>query len=174
MRKTSITLLAALAAVAAATTALAAGRPQRVVHTARNARLGETILVTTTGRTLYTLSVERRGHFVCADAKCLSVWPPLIVKAGVTPTGAAELSVVRRPDGRRQVTYRGRPLYRFAGDKARGEANGEGLEDVGVWHAAAVGDAGGTATSTAPTTTTTTTTTITTTTTGGTGGYGGY
>jgi predicted lipoprotein with Yx(FWY)xxD motif len=34
------------------------------------------------------------------------------------------------------VTYRGLPLYRFTGDTKPGETTGEGIRDVGVWHAA--------------------------------------
>jgi predicted lipoprotein with Yx(FWY)xxD motif len=44
--------------------------------------------------------------------------------------------VFKRPDGRFQVALRGEPLYRYAGDASKGEANGEGLQDFGgTWHA---------------------------------------
>jgi predicted lipoprotein with Yx(FWY)xxD motif len=43
---------------------------------------------------------------------------------------------VKRPEGATQVTYRGRPLYTFGGDRKSGQTKGEGLRDVGVWHAA--------------------------------------
>ena len=136
-----ITLLAVLATLAVAGSALAAnaGQSSHVVSTAKNATLGTTVLVNANGRTLYSLSVERRGRFICTDKACLSFWHPLVVRAGVTPTGAKSLATVRRPDGRRQVTYRGAPLYTFAGDQRRGDAKGEGFKDVGVWHAAATG-----------------------------------
>jgi predicted lipoprotein with Yx(FWY)xxD motif len=136
-----ITILAALLALAIAGAALAAstGRNVRVVSTAKNASLGETVLVNMTGRTLYSLSVERKGKFICTNKACLSFWHPLVVKAGVTPTGAKSLATVRRPDGRRQVTYKGGPLYTFAGDSRRSDVKGEGFKDVGVWHAATVG-----------------------------------
>jgi predicted lipoprotein with Yx(FWY)xxD motif len=45
---------------------------------------------------------------------------------------------VKRPEGDLQVTFRGRPLYTFGGDKKPGQVKGEGLKDVGVWHAALV------------------------------------
>jgi len=140
MRK-RITILAALLAAAVAGSALAAGTGQkvRVVSTVKNAALGETVLVNTKGRTLYSLSVERKGKFICTDKTCLSFWHPLVVKAGVTPTGAKSLATVRRPDGSRQVTYKGGPLYTFSGDSRRSDAKGEGFKDVGVWHAATVG-----------------------------------
>ncbi len=40
-----------------------------------------------------------------------------------------------RPSGAEQVTYKGMPLYTFARDQAPGEANGEGVKDVGTWSA---------------------------------------
>jgi predicted lipoprotein with Yx(FWY)xxD motif len=42
---------------------------------------------------------------------------------------------VRRADGSRQVTYAGHPLYRFGGDAAAGQANGQGSDDFGaLWY----------------------------------------
>ena len=37
---------------------------------------------------------------------------------------------VERRDGTQQVTYRDLPLYRFSGDKAEGDIQGQGLSDV--------------------------------------------
>jgi len=128
--------------------ATAAGTP--LVSTAHNAQLKATVLVNRQGRTLYHLSVERQGHFICTDGTCLSVWHPLLVPKGTKPVGRVPLGTVKRPDGSLQVTYKGGPLYTFAGDTNRGDAKGEGFKDVGVWHAATVG---------APAATTTTTTT---------------
>jgi len=45
---------------------------------------------------------------------------------------------VKRPDGTMQVAYKGMPLYTFAQDKAPGEANGQGIKDVGTWTAIVV------------------------------------
>jgi len=110
----------------------------RVVGTAMNATLHKTVLVTRSGLTLYSLSIERHGKFICTDAACLSFWKPLLVAKGTTPTGAAGLGTIARPrtTGRVQVTYRGGPLYTFSLDKKRGDVGGEGFKDVGVWHAA--------------------------------------
>ena len=149
-----IFVLAAFLTLAVTGGALAGstGRSAHVVSTAKNATLGKTVLVNLKGRTLYSLSVERKGKFICTDKTCLSFWHPLVVKAGVTPTGAKSLGTVRRPDGSRQVTYRGGPLYTFSGDQRRNDAKGEGFKDVGVWHAATAG-------ASAPPAATTTTTT---------------
>jgi predicted lipoprotein with Yx(FWY)xxD motif len=96
-----------------------------------------TLLTTLKGRTLYTLSVEKHGKFVCTEASgCTSIWPPLLVGAGVVPQGPTKLGTIKRPDGTLQVTFHGMPLYTFASDKKPGQAKGEGLKDVGTWHAA--------------------------------------
>lgn len=113
-----------------------AGPSIRVVGVAKNRALGKTVLVNRNGITLYSLSVEQNGKFICTNSQCLSFWTPLVVAKGVKPIGAPKLGTVRRPDGRIQVTYRGRPLYRFYLDRKRGDAKGEGFKDVGTWHAA--------------------------------------
>ena len=134
-RAAAVVVCVALTATAAV--AIAAGTPQvRVVH---NAHLKASILVDRNGHTLYDLSVERKGHFVCTDTSCLSFWRPLVVGKNVKPTGTSSLGTVLRPDGRLQVTYKGGPLYTFVGDAKRGDTKGEGFKDVGVWHAAALG-----------------------------------
>ena len=99
---------------------------------------GRTILVNRRGMSLYHLSVERRGHFICTTSACLGEWKPLVVARGVTPTGAKSLSVVRRPDGRRQVAYQGGPLYTFEEDQKPGDTKGDGFRDVGTWHVVTV------------------------------------
>lgn len=134
-----IFLLALLAlALVVAGEAVASRPTKRVAKEAENATLGRTVLTTNAGRTLYSLSAEKHGRFICTGG-CLSTWKPLTVRAGTKPTGPVALGTIERPEGRTQVTYRGRPLYRFVGDSRAGEANGEGLKDVGTWHAAAVG-----------------------------------
>ena len=93
------------------------------------------LLANLKGRTLYSLSVEKHGKFICTGG-CLSIWHPLVVPKGVKPTGPVALGTVQRPEGKTQVTYRGRPLYSFGEDTKAGQTNGEGIKDVGTWHAA--------------------------------------
>ena len=112
---------------------------QLVVRIANNPTLHKKVLVNRRGLTLYSLSAERRGRFICADGACLSLWAPLVVSKGTTPTGAPHLSTVRRPDGRVQVAYRGLPLYRFNEDRKPGDVKGNGFRDVGVWRPALPG-----------------------------------
>jgi len=126
-------------AVLALTAVAAAGaRTARVVSTTHNAKLGKTILVTTRGLTLYSLSVERHGRFICKTGACLAFWTPLRVHKGTKPAGAPGLGTVRRPDHTTQVTYHGAPLYTFYLDRKRGDIGGNGFRDVGVWRPVAV------------------------------------
>lgn len=142
-----IGLLTALAlALVLATGATASGPSKVVAKEGRSESLGATVLTRTNGRTLYSLSVETHGRFVCTGG-CLDTWKPLVVPRQVKPKGPVKLGTVRRPDGKTQVTFKGRPLYSFDGDSKEGEANGEGFKDVGTWHAAKVP---GTSTSPAP------------------------
>ena len=87
------------------------------------------------GHSLYLFDRDRNGKSSCYGG-CAGEWPPLIVsgkphaKSGVK---AALLGRTKRHDGRWQVTYKGHPLYTFAGDASRGQTNGEGLDDFGGW-----------------------------------------
>jgi predicted lipoprotein with Yx(FWY)xxD motif len=93
-----------------------------------------TILVSAQGMTLYHLSGEQNGKFICTDTACTGLWHPLTITAGSNPRGeVGSLSTVKRPDGTTQVTYKGTPLYSFASDRQPGETKGQGFKDVGTW-----------------------------------------
>jgi predicted lipoprotein with Yx(FWY)xxD motif len=104
-----------------------------LVRTAQDSKLG-TILVDEKGMTLYRLSGESAGRFICTSKECLAVWHPLATTPGSKLTGAPLLGTVQRPDGSQQVTYDGWPLYTFAPDKKPGDISGEGIKDVGTWN----------------------------------------
>ena len=128
----------ALSALLAAS-ALAAGALH--LATSSNPTLGKTVLVNPAGRTLYTLSDESSGHLLCTSKQCLALWPPLTVgsktaKVTMPSSVHGKLGTVKRADGAWQVTLGGRPVYRYHGDTAAGQAHGEGLRLAGgVWHA---------------------------------------
>jgi predicted lipoprotein with Yx(FWY)xxD motif len=103
-----------------------------VVKTASNS-LG-TILVDSQGMTLYHLSGEVNGKFICTSSACVGVWHPLTAPSSGAPSGeVGSLSTVKRPEGTVQVTYKGTPLYTFTGDRQPGETKGQGIKDVGTW-----------------------------------------
>lgn len=124
---------AAVLPLAASAASAPKATSSRVVEEAKRAKLG-TILVTTRGMTLYHYTLDKGGKAECTG-ECAVAWPPLVLPAGVRiPTGGSGvtgLGTVRDPDGKLQVTWHGEPLYRFAGDKKAGSANGEGL--LGRW-----------------------------------------
>jgi len=133
-------LMCVAAGLLASSAALAAGGT-RVVSAAANQKLSETVVVEAHGRTLYALSPETTHHVLCKSAACLQNWPPLTVRSGnrklqAGPGVKGHLALLRRANGKWQVSLRGMPLYRFAGDTAKGQANGEGIVAFGgTWHA---------------------------------------
>lgn len=93
------------------------------------------VLANPHGMTLYYYTKDKPGSGVSAcTGACAQAWPPVIapvrVPAGVTLPGP--LGTIVRSGGVRQVTLNGYPLYRYAGDKAAGQAKGNGV--AGEWH----------------------------------------
>lgn len=86
------------------------------------------ILVDGEGMTLYLFANDAHNASNCAGA-CAVNWPPLIVSYGeVRGEGlGGELGLIRRADGAMQVTYDGRPLYRWINDQQPGDATGHGV-----------------------------------------------
>lgn len=92
------------------------------------------ILTSATGLTLYTFTQDSSGKSTCSGA-CAEAWPPVEAAAAPAVEGAkGDFSIITRDDGKKQVAFNGRPLYRFAADKAAGDATGEG--QGGVWFVA--------------------------------------
>lgn len=88
-----------------------------------------TILVTSSGLSLYTLTADTPTTSACLS-KCLTIWPPLtttgIPKVG-TGVNQKLISTLTLPNGSKQVVYDGHPLYTFSGDTHAGQYSGEGL-----------------------------------------------
>jgi predicted lipoprotein with Yx(FWY)xxD motif len=102
------------------------------------AGLGQ-VLVDSEGHTLYSFSKDSGETSTCSGA-CAKAWPPLLDESGEPEpsngTSASRLGTITLPDGSHQVTYAGHPLYGFSGDKAPGEANGDGSSAFGgTWSA---------------------------------------
>jgi predicted lipoprotein with Yx(FWY)xxD motif len=70
------------------------------------------------GFVLYAFTRDH-GSSACYGA-CAKAWPPYYAPKGPPSVGAgvkrALLATVKRKNGRRQVTYAGRPLYYYVGD----------------------------------------------------------
>jgi len=110
------------------------------VMSASSSGLGERITVDAHDHTLYALSPESTRHLLCKSSECLHVWPPLTVPSSKSELKAGSgvhghLSILRRGHGILQVTLGGLPLYRYSGDHAKGDANGQGIHSFGgTWH----------------------------------------
>ena len=96
------------------------------------------ILVNSTGRTLYLFKADVGAKSACTGA-CATAWPPLLATA--TPTAgtgltASELGTITRPGGSHQLTYNGHPVYLFIKDKKPGQTTGQGVTAFGAaWYA---------------------------------------
>jgi predicted lipoprotein with Yx(FWY)xxD motif len=138
MRLTTLLALLAVSAVLAAcggsdsakSSSSASSAGSTVLTSAKKAKVGS-VIVDAQGRTLYRFTAEAEGVPVCTGA-CVGTWPPAVVTAA---SGLPKhVATVRRPDdGKLQLTYDGHPLYRYAGDRAKADANGEGVG--GQWFA---------------------------------------
>jgi len=102
------------------------------VSTTSNATYG-TILVS--GTTVYTLKASKTP----CTAKCLKVWPAVVLPKGVSGAtagpgvSAAKLGTLKRKGGTLQVTYAGKPLYWFSLDTAPGQVTGNITDTWGKW-----------------------------------------
>jgi len=73
----------------------------------------------------YVLYAFTRDHKRSACyGECSTRWPPYFARKGTLRVGkglkASLLGTVKRRNGRRQVTYAGRPLYYYVGDTGPG------------------------------------------------------
>jgi predicted lipoprotein with Yx(FWY)xxD motif len=90
-------------------------------------------LVDGKGLSLYIFLNDTAGKSNCTG-DCLQDWRPLLATGRLLPgTGVPRenLGVILLPDGSRQVTYLGSPLYYYSGDRQAGDINGQGLD--GLW-----------------------------------------
>ena len=103
-----------------------------VVSAVRYPKFG-TILVS--GKTLYTLQASKTP----CTALCQRTWPEFVLPKGVTKAtagkgvNASKLGTVMRANGIRQVTYAGKALYWFSGDKSAGQVHGNVTDTWGKW-----------------------------------------
>ena len=129
-------LVAVLAALAA--TLVLAGHAlagDRATLTTGSSDYGR-VLFDGKGFALYAFTHDPKGKSTCIGA-CAAAWPPYVVKrapgaaAGVR---AGLLGTTRRADGSVQVTYRGRPLYYYVGDRTPGQILCQNVAEYGgLW-----------------------------------------
>ncbi|HXZ57150.1 MAG TPA: hypothetical protein VEG40_06175 [Gaiellaceae bacterium] len=118
MRLARLLMLAVLLGTIIASAAIASSRS---VLTARSSSYGRAVF---DGRG-YVLYAFTRDHKRSACyGECSTRWPPYFARKGTLRVGkglkASLLGTVKRRNGRRQVTYAGRPLYYYVGDTGPG------------------------------------------------------
>lgn len=99
------------------------------------------VLTDAHGRVLYGLTNEASGKLACTSSTCLGLWPPVLVGTGTKASAitlgkgvTGSVGFVKRSGSKKQVTFDGYPLYRFAGDHHPGQDSGEGVKaDGGIW-----------------------------------------
>jgi predicted lipoprotein with Yx(FWY)xxD motif len=86
------------------------------------------------GRTLYIFDKDStsKPESSCTGG-CASAWPALTTSDGAGVGDGLDASLLGHNTAK-QVTYNGWPLYRFSGDTAAGQTNGQGVG--GIWHVA--------------------------------------
>ena len=143
----SIALLAVASVIAAVGCARAIPTSQGgpAIVSADHSELG-TYLVDESGHALYLFEKDEKDASYCNGA-CASVWPPYetdgqpMAGSGVDQS---KLGTITRDDGTTQITYRGEPLYYYAGDGSKpDETTGEGVEQFGAeWYLVSPKDGG--------------------------------
>ncbi|WP_248362567.1 hypothetical protein [Anaeromyxobacter oryzae] len=112
------------------------GQPSTLMLTT-DARLGSH-LVDGSGRSLYYFAKDIPASGTQAavsncNAGCLPIWPIFDADGAVAQgINAADVGQITRSDGSKQTTYKGFPLYYYAGDAAAGDTQGEGVN--GIWY----------------------------------------
>lgn len=125
-----------IAAPVGATPSAASTADEVVLRTAAGA--GGPYLTDAMHRALYLLKGDTDGSKCTGE--CLKTWPPLLVTPEGRASGAPELQADRigttiRADGATQVTYNGRPLYRYARESGPGATAGQDVHDQwGEWY----------------------------------------
>jgi predicted lipoprotein with Yx(FWY)xxD motif len=133
--RTLVALILTLSLTGAASGASSSGDAASATLTARSSDYGR-IVFDGGGRALYAFTRDPRGRSICYGA-CARAWPPYLVRgrlrAGAGVTGSL-LGTTRRTDGTRQLTYAGRPLYYYVGDRRPGEVRCQNVFGFGgLW-----------------------------------------
>ena len=148
----AVTAVAATANASTAAPAQHKSAAGSVIVTTEHTKFG-TVLATGAGDSLYVFSGDGFGfsptgtpQLACtalntapapASTPCTTAWPPLLANGPLVAQGGVKqkgLSTVTR-NGVTQVTYFGNPVYRFAGDPAAHDVNGEDVAAFdGTWY----------------------------------------
>jgi predicted lipoprotein with Yx(FWY)xxD motif len=105
--------------------------------TTKHSKLGTVLAAGPKKLTVYLFEGDTGPASSCTSG-CASVWPP-VTTSGPPQAGpgafASNLGALTRPDGTKQVTYSGHPLYFYTRDGDVGDAYGAGIKSFGAsWY----------------------------------------
>lgn len=127
-------LVLAQAQQAPTATAPQAGQTDATLQVAEAPQFGP-YLVDSQGRALYLFTADKQGARDSAcSGKCAEAWPPLVSDDMPRLGGPVRQDLVgtfQRPDGKKQVTYNGWPLYYFVNDRGPGQTTGQDKHGFG-------------------------------------------
>jgi predicted lipoprotein with Yx(FWY)xxD motif len=130
-----ISVVLALAATSASSAGLASSHAVQATLTVGPSSYGR-VLFDGRGLVLYAFTRDPRGKSVCTGA-CAKAWPPYVVKTrprAASGVKARLLGTTRRSNGSLQVTYAGRALYYYVGDRSKGQILCQNVTEFGgVW-----------------------------------------
>jgi predicted lipoprotein with Yx(FWY)xxD motif len=90
-----------------------------------------TVLTTSSGLTLYRFANDPSGTATCTGA-CAKIWPPVLASKGAHiagPKGVKGFSLIK-VGNTFQLAFHHVALYRFTGDKKKGQAKGQGVANA--------------------------------------------
>jgi predicted lipoprotein with Yx(FWY)xxD motif len=131
----AVASVAALAVLGGSVAAAGPAAPAIAGGTLKTVTIGGvTVLANAQGLTLYWFVPDTATKSTCYGT-CAVYWPPVTGPASAGPGVTGRLYTITRSDGSLQAAYDGHPLYTYVGDRAPGQANGNGIDlNGGVWH----------------------------------------
>ncbi len=108
-----------------------------VTVSTKHGKLGTILAAGPRRMTVYLFEGDTGPASACSGT-CAKAWPPVTTTGGPKTSGsavAADLGTITRPEGIKQVTYKGHPLYYFEKDGDAGDAYGQGSKAFGAgWY----------------------------------------
>ena len=120
-------------ATSAAAGGSASGTPAAAADLKTAATKAGQVVVDAKGMSVYyyTKDTKDSGTSACTGS-CIAAWPP-VLSSSDTPSAdgvTGKVGTIATPDGKKQLTINGMPVYYYFKDKAAGDITGQGVGSV--------------------------------------------
>lgn len=80
---------------------------------------------------VFTKDIKDSGTSACTGS-CIAAWPPVLTLSGTPAVEGitGRVGTIATPDGKKQLTINGMPVYYYAKDRAPGDITGQGVGSV--------------------------------------------